>query len=107
MASYQVSVTAAVRAEVRALPGNFRQRILRLFRDLEREPRPPTSKALDTSALVDLDLAGIDARRVRVEGWRVIYAINNEDKRVTVLAVRRRPPYQYDDLQKLLEELGG
>ncbi|NNJ09899.1 type II toxin-antitoxin system RelE/ParE family toxin [Chloroflexales bacterium ZM16-3] len=107
MASYQVSVTAAVRAEVRSLPGNFRQRMIRLFRDLEQQPRPHTSKAVDISALTGLELPGIDARRIRVEGWRIIYAISDEDERITVLAIRRRPPYQYEDLQQLLEELSG
>jgi mRNA-degrading endonuclease RelE of RelBE toxin-antitoxin system len=107
MASYQVNVTASVRSEVRSLPGNMRQRVMRLLRDLETEPRPHMSKALDVSALEGLSLQGIDARRIRLEGWRIIYAVNDDDAQITVLAVRRRPPYQYEDLQQLLDELGS
>lgn len=106
MASYQVSVTSTARAEVRSLPGNIRQRIIRLLRELEQEPRPQTSKALDVSTLEGLTLQGIDARRIRLEGWRIIYAVDDEGEHITVLAIRRRPPYQYEDLQQLLDELG-
>ena len=46
-----------------------------------------------------------EVRRIRLEGWRIIYAIDEEAKFVAVLAVRKRPPYDYEDLSDLLENL--
>ena len=49
MASYQVEVTQQVRKEIRRLPGNVRQRVIRTLRALEQEPRPHSSRPLDTA----------------------------------------------------------
>lgn len=43
-----------------------------------------------------------ELRRLRIEKWRIIYAI---DKMIFVLGVKKRPPYNYDDLNELLEEM--
>jgi mRNA interferase RelE/StbE len=105
MASYRVNVTATARSEVRELPGNMRQRIIRLMRELETAPRPSNSRPLDL-AQIEITLApGSEARRIRVEGWRLIYVIEDEAEQIFVLAIRRRPPYQYDDLAQLLDDL--
>lgn len=32
------------------------------------------------------------------ENWRIIYAVNDNEKWVWVLAIRQRPPYDYEDL---------
>ncbi|HSN74092.1 MAG TPA: hypothetical protein VL334_03245 [Anaerolineae bacterium] len=40
--------------------------------------------------------------RITVETWRVVYLIEEEWRVITVLAVRKRPPYQYSDLSELL-----
>lgn len=107
MASYQVEIPKWVRKEIRRLPGNMRQRIVRLLRTLEEEPRPHTSESLDLSKEgIELDSI-FDLRRIRIESWRVVYVIEEEWKFVTVLAVRRRPPYQYDDLAQLIKRFLG
>jgi mRNA interferase RelE/StbE len=57
-------------------------------------------------AQIEITLApGSEARRIRVEGWRLIYVIEDEAEQIFVLAIRRRPPYQYDDLAQLLDDL--
>lgn len=38
-------------------------------------------------------------------GGRVVYAITDAGCIVDVLAVRKRPPYDYGDLEKLLSEV--
>ena len=102
MAFYKVEIDGRARKEIRRLPGNVRQRIIRILRSLEQKPRPYTSRDLD------LEKAGIELesrselRRIRVASWRVIYLIEDEWDLITVLAVRKRPPYQYDDLSDLL-----
>ncbi len=102
MASYRVEVDGQARKEIRRLPGNMRQRVIRALRALEQEPRPHNSRPLDT------DKAGLalDPRtellRIRMASWRIIYLIEDKWSLVSVLAIRKRPPYQYDDLEELL-----
>jgi mRNA-degrading endonuclease RelE of RelBE toxin-antitoxin system len=103
MASYRVEVTGSARKEVRQLPGNMRQRVIRALRDLEERPRPETSQALDLSKGAIEVATGIELRRIRLDSWRVVYVVAVEDRLVTVLAVRRRPPYHYEDLKELLQ----
>lgn len=102
MASYQVDVSQRARAEVRRLPGNVRQRVIRQLRALEQDPRPIQSRALDAAkAGADLD-DGEELRRIRLGSWRIVYFLEERPRRITILAVRQRPPYQYDDLGELL-----
>jgi len=102
MAFYQVEVTGQVRKEIRRLPGNVRQRVIRLLRSLEQVPRPHNSKLLDTAkAGIELD-PGAELYRIRIASWRIVYLVEEEWKLISVLAVRRRPPYQYDDLDELM-----
>lgn len=96
-------VEPAVIDEIAALPGNIRQRVRRAVRDLPQEPRPAQSRALAIPE--DLALEGLEARRLCMEHWRVIYVIDQDLDLITVLAVRRRPPYNYDDLRELLSSL--
>lgn len=94
-------VEPAVIDEIAALPGNMRQRIRRAIRDLGTDPRPAQSRVLEVPA--DLQAAGVEVRRLRMEHWRVIYVIDQDLDLINVLAVRRRPPYDYSDLLDLLE----
>jgi len=48
---------------------------------------------------------GVDFHRLRVDHWRVIYAINEAEGWVWVLAIRSRPPYDYSDLKELLRKV--
>ncbi len=47
----------------------------------------------------------LEVRRLRLEQWRVIYIIDEAWTEVGVLAVRKRPPYNYEDLAVLLADL--
>ena len=40
-----------------------------------------------------------------MDNWRIVYSITESEQVIDVLAVRRRPPYDYGDLTALLEEL--
>lgn len=66
-------------------PRDFAQRLRRVLRGLEAEPRPRGAEALK----------GHDLYRVRVGDWRIVYAI--EDLELLVLVVRiaaRRDAYR-------------
>jgi len=102
MASYQVEVSAQVRKEIRRLPGNVRQRVIRVLRSLEQEPHPHNSRSLDTAKAGIALAPGVELSRIRLASWRVVYLVEEEWELVSVLAIRKRPPYQYDDLSDLV-----
>lgn len=107
MAFYRVNVTIQVRQEIRGLPGNVRQRIFRLIQSLGQVPKPSESRSLDTSKMKKQVPNGVTLHRVRAARWRIVYVIKETDRQITVLAVRKRPPYQYDDLEKLIAGIGN
>ena len=99
MSRYAVYITPQALYEIKDLPGHMRQRVKRAVRALAEEPRPPQSQMLDYAA------GGHELRRLRLDRWRLVYAISESDKVVDVLAVRKRPPYDYGDLERLLRDL--
>ena len=40
----------------------------------------------------------------QLDKWRIVYVVIETDSTVDVVAVRKRPPYDYGDLAVLLEE---
>jgi len=94
---YTVYVTPRAWDEIKDLPGHIRSRVRQAISAFAAEPRPPQSKELDAPAIEH------ELRRLRLDRWRIVYAITEADNAVDVLAVRKRPPYDYGDLQELLE----
>jgi mRNA-degrading endonuclease RelE of RelBE toxin-antitoxin system len=86
--------------QIDRLPGNVRQRVRRAVVELGHEPQSPGSKPLDFETSADQELW-----RLRLEDWRIVYLIDHEWDAVYVLAVRKRPPYQYEDLATLVSDL--
>jgi mRNA interferase RelE/StbE len=68
--------------------------------DLREAARPTYSRALEIPA--DVQIEGLEARRLRIDSWRELYVIDQEWEISTVLAVRKRPSYNYEDLRELL-----
>lgn len=100
---YDLFIEPAAHAERKQLPGHVRQRIRGAITDLATEPRPTTSAVLD---LTGLEVPPhIEVRRIRLGHWRVIYAVDEAERWVWVWGIRRRPPYDYDDLQELTAQL--
>ena len=97
---YHVHITPAAIKEIRRLPGHIKQRIIRTIDQLSKEPRPPKSVALKTTTF--LTLLSAEPRRLRMDRWRIIYVVTDEDRLVDILAIRKRPPYDYGDLTELL-----
>lgn len=98
MSPYTVYVTPDAWKEVKISPGNVRQRVKRAIDALAEEPRPAGSKQL---SIPDVDW---EVRRLRLDNWRIVYAVDEPAKTVDVLALRKRPPYDYGDLEQLLQE---
>jgi mRNA-degrading endonuclease RelE of RelBE toxin-antitoxin system len=96
--TYEVFLEREIHHDREQIPGNFRQRVRSAITGLAAEPRPPASQLLDASEL--------QLRRLRLDPWRLVYAVHEQEKWVWVLALRRRPPYDYDDLVDLLSRPG-
>jgi mRNA interferase RelE/StbE len=99
MRKYKVYITPRALREVKNLPGHIRQRVRRAIRDLADDPHPSNSKVLEVTD-IDSELC-----RLKLDSWRVVYAITEIDSTIDVLAVRKRPPYDYGDLTTLLKEI--
>ena len=97
---YRLWIEDAAKAEIKHLPGHMRQRVRQAIQDLRLEPRPHDSRSLRLEETTELEI-----RRLRLDRWRVIYVIDEQTTEVGVLAVRKRPPYDYSDLSKLLASL--
>ena len=95
MSGYRIYVHPEAWREMRELPGHVRQRVRRAVDDLAQMPRPSNSRQLD------LPGTDVEARRLRLERWRIVYVVTEDDQTVDILAVRRRPPYDYGDLAAL------
>jgi mRNA-degrading endonuclease RelE of RelBE toxin-antitoxin system len=102
MTMYSLWLLAEVHEARKTLPSAMRQRVRRMIDELQVEPRPARSIAMTIEDEVNLTW---EVRRIRLEGWRIIYAIDEEAQLVAVLAVRKRPPYDYEDLSDLLANL--
>ena len=99
---YEVYILPEAWEELKRLPGHMRQRVKRAIEGLKDNPRPPKSIRLDTSGLPEVEA---ELRRLRIERWRIVYAITEAERFVDILAIRKRPPYDYGDLERLLAEL--
>jgi mRNA interferase RelE/StbE len=99
MKRFTVFVTPEAHKEIKDLPGNIRQRVRKAIDGLAVEPRPTKSKKLDIAGLAT------EVRRLRLERWRIVYAVDSTDMMVDVLAIRKRPPYDYGDLATLLKDM--
>ncbi len=100
---YDVLIEPTAIKQRKQLPGHVRQRIKRVIDALAQDPRPHHSRSLDTTGLdVPKD---VEIRRIRMEKWRLIYAVNDVEKWIWVWGMRKRPPYDYDDLVELAKSL--
>ena len=99
MSIYRIYVTQEVLAEIKELPGNVRQRVRSSIRGLATDPHPNQSKQLQ------FDVPDRQLFRIRLDNWRIVYAIGESEHVIDILAIRKRPPYDYGDLSRLLEEL--
>ena len=105
MTRFTVYVTPGALDEVKELPGNIRQRVKRVIFQLEENAAPSNSKPLDLTGIApDLD-PDKTIRRIRLDRWRIVYSVSESERIIDVLAVRKRPPYDYGDLGELLEEI--
>lgn len=79
-----------VQKELDALHGLDHRRVLGALRALGQEPRPPRCEKLYNNVY-----------RVRVGSWRIIYLVDQENRRVEVGGIRRRSERTYRGIEEL------
>ena len=79
--AYTVSVNRSAQKEIRALDGNIRVRVVQSFRLLAANPRHSGCRKL---------VGATNRWRIRIGEYRVIYSINDADRRVEIVAARHR-----------------
>lgn len=90
MSAYQLEIPKAVRQQVDNLPGVYRQRFRRLIQSLTSNPRPAGAKLLRT---------GENRYRIRVDDYRLVYRIFDDELIVEVLkAGHKAGPEFYEDV---------
>ena len=99
MSAYILYIDPVAWQETKNLPGHLRPRVRRTIDDLQNEPRPNSSKLLTYPGL-DREL-----RRIRLDRWRIVYTIDEDESTINVLAVRKRPPYDYGDLADIIARI--
>ncbi|NLG70168.1 MAG: type II toxin-antitoxin system RelE/ParE family toxin [Firmicutes bacterium] len=77
---YSVFILRRAQKEMAALPLEVYPRVRDAIRDLADDPRPPGVRKL----------AGRDGWRLRVGDYRVIYDVDDESRRITVLHIGHR-----------------
>jgi len=83
---YRVSLKSSAEKELFQLPAPVSARIFPRIKALASDPRPHGSKKLS---------GGKDEWRIRVGDYRVVYVIDDEEKRVKVTRIaHRREAYQ-------------
>ncbi|MGQ9554592.1 MAG: type II toxin-antitoxin system RelE family toxin [Anaerolineae bacterium] len=98
MSDYRVYITPRAWDEINDLPGHMRQRVKRVIETLAKDPHPARSQALRGPS------GEWVSYRLRLDRWRIVYTVTESGRVVDILAVRKRPPYDYGDLGRLLEE---
>ncbi len=84
---YRLDITTGAKRQLKSVfSERKRQEIIEAILDLREEPMPPNSE-------LQMELAG--RFRLKIDGWRVLYKIDETDRVVTVLAIRPRNPSTY------------
>lgn len=85
VAAYRVVVKSTFEKDCRRIPKAIAVKIIRRSMELANDPRPPQCKKLQDSPYW----------RIRIGDYRVIYLIDDADRRVDILGVdHRRDAYR-------------
>jgi len=79
MPLYEVRIVASADKELAGLPRMLRERIIKKFDEISKDPRGTDSKKLDDAIY-----------RVRVGDYRIVYHVNDAEDTVLVTRIRHR-----------------
>lgn len=79
---YQLKITNRAKKEISRLPDIARNEVRQAIRELKVDPRPLGSEPLLR------ELSG--RHKLKIDGYRIIYSIKEDDKIIAILTVRPR-----------------
>lgn len=83
MSDYRIYIRPAALQEIKHLPGYMKQRVKRSIEELVHNPSPSDSKRLN--------LSGHNAYRLRLDKWRILYVVREENQISEGYSVSRDP----------------
>lgn len=75
---------------LREMLGRLRQEAAQLILDLRYDPHLPESAALSREYG--------DLRRIKLDGWRVLYRVYSLDRAVKIISIEKRGPETYQNI---------
>ncbi len=84
---YQLRFESSARKQFSRLLPHLKQEIIEELDALLDEPRPPFAKPLIR------EWAG--AYRIQIDGWRLIYEVDDSDRTITIIRIARRDANTY------------
>ncbi len=94
--SYRLDYRRKALSELKALPGHVRAEARRTIRALADDPRPSRAKELRGKP---------DIYRLWLAGrWRLAYLVDDADRRIRILRIRRKELIDYKTLSSELHE---
>jgi len=84
---YQLKQYPQVKRQLRQVPQRIQKDIAQVILELRFDAYAPTSEPLrDQYAHI---------YKIKIDGWRIFYDVDEQDKIVTIIAVKRRTPDTY------------
>ena len=80
MDTYSLQIEDRAARELRDLPKQDAERVVRRIHALTQDPRPPGV----------MKLSGADGYRIRQGDWRVVYLLDDDAKRVDIVKIGHR-----------------
>ena len=81
---YRIEISPKAKRDLRKIPNTDFEKIDRAIMALEQNPRPFGVKKLQDKV-----------HRVRMGNWRIIYAIDDSEKWISIVGVKRRSEKTY------------
>jgi mRNA interferase RelE/StbE len=92
MTTYRIEYAPEIRAELRRVPGNYRQRFRRIIEALAQNPRPQYAIELRDRP---------NRYRIRVDKWRLVYEVEDDVLLILVLRIGQKTgPEFYEETAK-------
>lgn len=84
---YLLRTSPRIRKDMRLVPARIRPQVNDTIDDLAHDPYPPNAEELrDHYQRV---------WKIKVDGWRIFYTVNEADRIVKIISVQRRTPNTY------------
>ena len=91
---YRLDWQARVRSQIRQIPNQIGFECLQAILSLSKDPYPPNAEELPAPYK--------NIWKIKLDGWRILYEVIEEDQVVTIIAVKRHDRSTYLNLFSVL-----